>query len=146
MLGNHVKYLDQLSEFVDDHIKNMAVNIRDSIVKESNKKFVSAFGKSEITKKSNYNDKIRVENNSNDGLDKKNVCFYCNSGEHLSLYDCDDFKALNLSDRIKFAYEKHLCYKCLKRGHIARDCCQTNVKVCRGGYHGELVCLCHAKR
>ena len=38
--------------------------------------------------------------NSNDGSEKKKVCFYCNSGEHVSLYDCEDFKALILSDRV----------------------------------------------
>ena len=72
--------------------------------------------KAKFLKNQIFDDRNKVGNNFNAGSEKKKVYFFCISGEHVSLYDCQDFKALSLSDRIKFAYENHLCYKCLKHG------------------------------
>ena len=48
------------------------------------------------------------------------ACLKC-GGNH-TLFGCDSFKALKVDDRMKFAFEKRLCFNCLKPGHISSRC------------------------
>ena len=47
-------------------------------------------------------------------------CFYCS--QRHGLFGCDSWKALRVTDRLKFVQSKGLCVNCLQSGHRARDC------------------------
>ena len=48
------------------------------------------------------------------------TCVKCN-GAH-SLFGCSAFKELKVQDRLNFAFDKKLCYNCLKPGHFSSTC------------------------
>ena len=48
------------------------------------------------------------------------TCVKCN-GAH-SLFGCMAFKELKVQDRLNFAFDKKLCYNCLKPGHFSNTC------------------------
>ena len=48
------------------------------------------------------------------------TCVKCN-GAH-SLFGCSAFKELRVQDRLNFAFDKKLCYNCLKPGHFSSTC------------------------
>ena len=52
---------------------------------------------------------------------KSNVsCFFCQSSHYLD--SCQKFQAMDLSKRKEFCLEKYLCFGCLRKGHVSRDC------------------------
>ena len=48
-------------------------------------------------------------------------CLYCGDKTH-SIYLCPKFEKLNIKDKYKIVREKRLCIRCLRTGHIAKDC------------------------
>lgn len=67
--------------------------------------FVSSSAKN---KKSNYN------------YQSHRTCAMCN-GDH-SLYSCNSFLNLSITDRVKLVTNKNLCLNCLRKGHTTSDC------------------------
>lgn len=53
---------------------------------------------------------------------------YC-QGVH-NIYQCKDFKGLDISGRLKHLKSKGLCLNCLRNKHLARDCSSGNCKIC----------------
>jgi len=54
--------------------------------------------------------------------DQTQNCKKCHSVHNGGLFGCDEFKALSVADRRKFATESKLCFNCLKSGHFAGSC------------------------
>lgn len=70
---------------------------------------------------------------------RRHVCEAC-SGEH-QLYNCDDFKALNLRSRRDFVERRNLCTNCLKQGHTAANCYQGPCIRCPSRpMHNSILC------
>ena len=60
---------------------------------------------------------------------KENICQYCSIKNH-NISTCFKFCALPYDSRRKYIKEKGLCYGCLRKGHLSKDCnsrltCQT---------------------
>ncbi len=53
------------------------------------------------------------------------TCPYCSHGH--GLFGCDGWKALRVTDRLRFVQSKSLCVNCLQPGHRARDCTRNTV-------------------
>ena len=51
---------------------------------------------------------------------RKAFCHNC-KGEH-ELYKCDAFLTMDFEERKKIISAKGLCYGCLRRGHLRKDC------------------------
>jgi Protein of unknown function (DUF1759) len=52
---------------------------------------------------------------------KSQDCLHCGSNQH-AIFMCPVFEKLDLKAKYKIVREKKLCIRCLKPGHIARDC------------------------
>jgi len=52
---------------------------------------------------------------------KSQDCLHCGSNQH-AIFTCPVFEKLELKAKYKIVREKKLCIRCLKPGHIARDC------------------------
>ena len=50
-------------------------------------------------------------------------CFYCCQTNH-TLDKCFKFKTLPMPEKEKFVKSKHLCFACLKEGHMSKQCKQ----------------------
>ena len=75
---------------------------------------MSAFKKSGKTSRGVFTTSTDAEGS------KTRSCVQC-GGEH-SLFGCSEFKQLKIEDRLKLAQKERLCYNCLKKGHMTRDC------------------------
>ena len=53
---------------------------------------------------------------------RKLFCIFC-KGEHHLAY-CTGFKSEHLDTRRKFIFDRGLCYGCLKKGHLSKECRQ----------------------
>lgn len=72
-------------------------------------------------------------------IGRRHVCEAC-SGEH-QLYNCEDFKALNLRSRKDFVERRNLCTNCLKQGHAAANCYQGPCIRCPSRpMHNSILC------
>ena len=59
------------------------------------------------------------------------VCVFC--GQNHSIHICESFKAERFEERLNFVKNNRLCFGCLARGHILRNCKHPIVcTVCRG--------------
>jgi hypothetical protein len=52
-------------------------------------------------------------------------CPCCDSTDQHHLEECQEFKSLPVEERAIIAKEKGICFRCLGRDHIGRDCSQT---------------------
>ena len=57
------------------------------------------------------------------------TCYVC-SEEHRVI-DCPTFSSCSIDQKIQHAKEQRLCFSCLNRGHVTRDCkskvgCESN--------------------
>jgi Protein of unknown function (DUF1759) len=52
---------------------------------------------------------------------KAQDCLHCGSNQH-AIFTCPVFERLDLKAKYKIVKEKKLCIRCLRPGHIARDC------------------------
>ena len=69
-----------------------------------------------------------------DTLNKPKVfCEHCDIPGH-SIWKCHHYKKLDLNEKIELVKKHHLCYRCLKRGHVSRDCDRSCPK-CNGNHH-----------
>ncbi|XP_051776177.1 uncharacterized protein LOC127526093 [Erpetoichthys calabaricus] len=71
---------------------------------------------------------ISVKKSANDTCAFKKPCVFCN-GQHI-LAECRKIKELPHKERIDFLKSKGLCFRCLKQGHLGKNCkermkCQT---------------------
>lgn len=57
----------------------------------------------------------------------KLFCNACKGSSH-TIYNCDSFLKLNISDRISEARRLRLCLNCLKLGHSTKEC---KLQLCR---------------
>lgn len=64
-------------------------------------------------------------------------CKICN--QMHSIYRCDKFRSLNLSNRRKSARENELCFNCLQSQHTSRECKMSACKRC-DKKHNSLLC------
>ena len=48
------------------------------------------------------------------------VCIVC--GRNHSIHNCEDFKGRPFTERREVVRNNRLCYGCLNRGHVVRDC------------------------
>ena len=53
----------------------------------------------------------------------KIICWYCLKDHKLTA--CETFISLNLEENKSFVKEKQLCWNCLLKGHIIKDCAST---------------------
>ena len=63
------------------------------------------------------------------------LCFYC-SREH-QLGDCEQFKALELDERVLFCRGRRICYKCLNNANHNFSSCefQSRCETCMAPHH-----------
>ena len=52
---------------------------------------------------------------------------YCNicAGDHYGV-NCEIFMGMNVDDRKAIALKKGVCFKCLRKGHLVKECKRTN--------------------
>ncbi|XP_058817812.1 uncharacterized protein LOC131681118 [Topomyia yanbarensis] len=64
----------------------------------------------------------------------KESCYGCN-GDH-TIYKCDEFKKLSVSERYSKVKQSGLCFNCLRRGHRTVDCnSEQSCKTCGRKHH-----------
>lgn len=65
------------------------------------------------------------------GFDKiskpKLNCLFCQEEHYMDL--CDSFKQLEHEAKLKFVRDNKLCFKCLRKGHMSKDC--RNHRTCK---------------
>jgi hypothetical protein len=49
------------------------------------------------------------------------VCVFCTKQGH-SVYQCEAFAKASMKVKLDTVKENKLCFRCLRKGHIARDC------------------------
>ena len=59
-------------------------------------------------------------NNNNNNKTYKRNCYLCKA-EH-SLFGCDAFKKMAPTERFQFAKKTGLCFSCLVKGHMTKEC------------------------
>ncbi|XP_043466423.1 uncharacterized protein LOC122501193 [Leptopilina heterotoma] len=69
---------------------------------------------------------------------KKCVCIFCN-GEHDSAV-CEKAKRMSYEDRRNIIGKNKCCFKCIKRGHCAKDCRVRIICSECNGRHSVLLC------
>ena len=69
-------------------------------------------------------------------------CNFCGKSGHISLFDCEGFKNADITARCRFVVSQRLCWRCLKKGHIARRCTNKEIKACDRYLHSEIACPC----
>jgi hypothetical protein len=57
----------------------------------------------------------------NTSVSEKEGCLYCDGKNH-SFENCNKFKSRTSDDKSAFIKQKGLCFGCLKRGHLSKDC------------------------
>ena len=62
-------------------------------------------------------------------------CYYCKEEHFLSR--CKQFRKISTSDRVQYLRHNNMCFRCLSKGHNARDCRKTMITciVCQGPHH-----------
>ena len=61
-------------------------------------------------------------------------CWNC-QGSHI-LDECDDLKSKKHDDRVRIIRELRLCFRCLRRGHISKECrTRKTCESCSGDHH-----------
>ena len=70
--------------------------------------------------------------NTNTGKPMK--CYYCE--EAHTIYNCEQFRAMNLIDRAEVVRLKKLCRNCLRGNHVMENCrSERTCHVCRQTHH-----------
>ena len=60
-------------------------------------------------------------------------CLKC--GRNHEIDQCPEFEALNKTDKINFIHSNRLCFACLQRNHISKNCRERQVcKKCQGSH------------
>ena len=78
---------------------------------------------------------------SSHSLASSNLCFFCDSLNHL-LLNCPKFLIAPVENRSKFVNSKKLCFKCLSSRHRTFQCKKQgtcSVKGCTGTFHHTLL-------
>ena len=66
---------------------------------------------------------------------ESNSCLMCDNKSHR-IWNCQVFKGKPVDQRSKIAVEKHLCFRCLRKGHSSRKCeNQLRCRTCQGRHH-----------
>lgn len=52
---------------------------------------------------------------------QERACLFCKEPSH-SIYKCVDFQKLSLTERKKSVFEQRLCYGCLQKNHMSKNC------------------------
>lgn len=94
------------------------------------------------SRRSGWQTSNRGRTSDRDGIS----CFKCTKTGH-GLASCDDFKAMTLSERVKFVTGHRLCHGCYSPRHAA-DRCQSEGGRCRrciGEIHNSTLCPQNAK-
>lgn len=80
------------------------------------------------TKTSNASNKVKVlaTNTSNhaktsNDTDTSKVCAYCGKDRH-PIFKCERFLLLLIDEKRDCIHNKRLCFGCLKRGHVNKEC------------------------
>ena len=60
-------------------------------------------------------------------------CYYCEKPGH-AIEKCFSFEKLSPTERFAAAKKRHLCFKCLGKGH-SRFCCRGRCETCRFAHH-----------
>ena len=84
---------------------------------------------------------IKQVNNLEDSKSKpiQRKCWLC-SGSHR-LMECDQFTKKSITDRKKVVEEEKLCWNCLSKGHVVKDCKSTytcKIEGCNKKHHTML--------
>jgi len=53
--------------------------------------------------------------------DAKTVCYHCSKHDH-PVYKCESFAKASMAARLNTVIENRLCFRCLNKGHSAREC------------------------
>lgn len=73
-----------------------------------------------------FNTKAHVKDFSSEGFETCNIkpkrsCFVCKDENH-TIVQCPSFAERSIEDKKAFIHENHLCFGCLRKGHISRAC------------------------
>lgn len=80
-----------------------------------------ATGVSPVVKESTQPVKKKEQQNTVQSTDAaEKTCLFCEKAHTLS--SCDKFKEQEYTERIQFLKSKGLCYGCLNKGHLSKDC------------------------
>lgn len=71
-------------------------------------------------------------------------CFKCELPGH-PLFHCDQFKAMQLSDRREFVNKKRLCESCFSPNHLTISCRKDFCRNCPGVKHNSSICSSNPK-
>lgn len=108
-ISDVVRFISEAAEEVNDPVFGGLLDVKKDMPKRLHQKTGSSF----TTSTDNSNE---VKKN----LTFKRKCHLC-SAEH-TLFGCDEFKKLPAPERLKFAKKAGICFNCLAKGHMSRDC------------------------
>lgn len=64
----------------------------------------------------------------------KAVCHICHGSGH-ELADCSQFKKLSIQERSSAVKKARVCFRCLKKGHVYKDCTALPCSKCKLPHH-----------
>jgi len=73
-----------------------------------------------------FNTNAQVKDPIRMGFEITSPCSFCESKTH-SIAKCPIFAEKPMDDKRSFIRENHLCFGCLRRGHISRDCKRRHI-------------------
>lgn len=67
------------------------------------------------------------------------ACIFCKTSQHTHLYECLEFKKLDVKERFKFIKDNKMCINCFSGKHSTYNCGSTNTcKHCHKRHHSLL--------
>lgn len=90
--------------------------------KRSNRKRTSFMSQTEATDTKSDKEEKYSADGFKKGFNeyKPQPCILCEGSHHLD--DCKEFLSKTMAERKQYIRDKFLCFKCLKPGHMSRDC------------------------
>ena len=75
-------------------------------------------------------------------VNTKKYCAICKENSTHETDKCRTFVNSNISERKSYCYDEYVCFLCLKKGHMVKNCPQRNshkCDVCHSPYHNTLL-------
>ena len=126
--GKKLQTLQQLQDFINKRVQALEASSSVTTTRKVNKSTnYNKFGRNQkIESKISQNYKTTSER-----------CHCCS--ENHKIFACKKFASLNIKDRKNLGYSSKLCFNCLCRGHLTKDCKSKHTcKKCQGKHNSIL--------